>query len=421
MENGAAEGVDEPGGAVTKIAFQTGGYSATRSESPDEDLISDVNVFIFNSLGLLEEKSYVKASALTQNDDGDYCYATSLLVGNSYSVYVCANIGFEMSCSTEAEVLAYRFYLAYPDDYRIGVPMSGVRKNYRYAGESEIVVPMHRAMAKVSISVDRSALNDDVEFLVTRVMVGNCPKSVNMFVDSSVEGSDDVYTVGFNRSDGAVGNLNVSASGQVSGEVSLYMMENLQGSPLGDIDSYADKVFEDGDAGMNICSYIEMEVDYFSDTYYSEEGKSLIYRFYLGESPSDFNVQRNCHYHITVRPEGNGLSLGDWRVDKSGLGYRGTTSITVYPSNIVTGDIGDKLHVYCVIDPEDAPFDVGLEELEFDKENGIYDYVVDEDGMGVTLTLLKSGTGILYFEAGWPINDAAAVLVVVNLPAESTS
>ncbi len=418
---GAAEaGAAEAGEAGAKIVFSPGTYPYTKSDAPDEDLISDANIFIFNSVGLLEEKVYVKASALSRSDDGGYCYTTRLLQDCYYSIYVCTNIGFSMTCSSVEELLAFKFYLAYPDDYKIGVPMSGVRQNYKYDGSGEIVVPLHRAMAKVSVSVDRGGLNDDVELKVTRVKVGNCPKSVNMFVDSSVGGSDDVYTVGFSKTEGAVGSLNTSVSGQVSGEVSLYMLENLQGNPLGDIDDYSEKVFEDGDAAMNRCSYIELEASYVSDTYYSLPGESLIYRFYIGDSPSDFNVERNCHYHITVRPEGTGLGLSDWRVDKSGLGYLGPTSITVSPGTYIRGDIGDVIHVYCEIVPEEAPFDVGLEELEYYKEGGIYDYEVDEDGMGVTITLTKSGSALLYFEAGDPINDAALVVIEVNLPADSS-
>ncbi len=418
-EQGLADEVEKSHTDVgASIVFRSGSLS-TRSESPDEDLITDVNILIFNSYGLLEKKVFLKSSQMTTNEDGDYCYeGAELLCGCTYSIYACANTGFSISCTSIEEVLSYKYYLAYPDDYRIGVPMSGIRKDFEYNGESEIIVPMHRTMAKVSVCIDRSALDDDVEFTVTSVTVGNCPKSVRMFYDNSVEGEDDVYTVGFQRSDSGVYDLNRSVSGQTSGEVSLYMFENLQGTPLGEIDDYDEKEFVAGDALADRCSYIEIEAYYLSDSYYSKPGESLIYRFYLGESPSDFNVCRNCHYHVTVRPEGSGLSGSGWRVDKSGLVYCGPASLSVSPGNYIRGDIGDVINVRCTVDPEYAPFDIGLEELEFDKENGIYDYVIDEDGHGVTLTLTAPGSGILYFEAGDPVSDSAAVLVEVNLPDE---
>ena len=42
-------------------------------------------------------------------------------------------------------------------------------------------------------------------------------------------------------------------------------------------------------------------------------------------------------------------------------------------------------------------------------------YEIDADGHGVTLTLKKSGRGLIYMEAGEPINDAALFLIEVNL------
>jgi hypothetical protein len=54
--------------------------------------------------------------------------------------------------------------------------------------------------------------------------------------------------------------------------------------------------------------------------------------------------------------------------------------------------------------------------MDEDKAEGIYDYVIDEDGHGVTLTLTGPGSGIVYMEAGDPINDAALFIIEVNLP-----
>ncbi len=387
----------------------------TKSESPDEDLVSDMNVFIFDGRGLLEDRLYLRRNDLSRNDAGDYFCSVQMLRECRYTVYACANTGFELTCGSLEELLSYRYYLAYPDDYRIGVPMSGMKAEFEYSGQTDITVPLRRSMAKISVSLDRSGLNDDVDLSVTSLTVGNCPKSVLLFSDSSVSGTDDTYTVGFRRSEGGVDNLNRNVSGQTSGEVSLYMFENLQGSPLGDVTDYADKEFAETDPRRDQCSYVELKASYISGEYQSLPGESLIYRFYLGESASDFNVERNCHYHVTLRPEGTGLNGSGWRVDKSGLEFCGTASISVSPSEYIRGKIGDVVDVRVTLVPRDAPFDVGLEELDYDKERGIYDYVVDEDGMGVTLTFTGSGTGLLYFEAGDPINDAALVLVEVDL------
>ena len=75
--------------------------------------------------------------------------------------------------------------------------------------------------------------------------------------------------------------------------------------------------------------------------------------------------------------------------------------------------MGDEIHIRANVIPEDARVDIGKEELEFDKNNGIYDYVMDEDGRGVTLKLKSRGSGLLYVEAGNPMSDAAIIVVVV--------
>ena len=57
-----------------------------------------------------------------------------------------------------------------------------------------------------------------------------------------------------------------------------------------------------------------------------------------------------------------------------------------------------------------------MEYLEDDKATGIYDYVIDEDGHGVTLVLTGPGSGLIYMEAGEPVNDAALYFIEVNMP-----
>ena len=103
-----------------------------------------------------------------------------------------------------------------------------------------------------------------------------------------------------------------------------------------------------------------------------------------------------------------------WHVDRSGLTSATTGSIRIMPSGFIVGKIGEEIHVWAEFSPQDAPFDIGMEELEFDRGRGIYDYRIDEDGHGVTLTLRKSGSGILYMEAGAPVNDAAMAIVLVE-------
>ena len=142
------------------------------------------------------------------------------------------------------------------------------------------------------------------------------------------------------------------------------------------------------------------------------DGGYLRYRFYLGESLNDMNVERNCVYHITVTPENDGLADNGWRVDKTSLSD--AIGFKMEPEGYLEAEIGEVIHVGCTFSPPGASFDIGINELEEDRMRGIYDYVVDEDGHGVTLTIRGLGTGMVYMEAGKPINQAGLLYIHVK-------
>ena len=127
-------------------------------------------------------------------------------------------------------------------------------------------------------------------------------------------------------------------------------------------------------------------------------------------------MERNCHYRITVCPEDSGLNEDSWRIDKNDLIYSGPVSFSSWPESYIQGDVGDKVHIGCSFTPSFAPFEIGMEELMEDKANGIYDFKIDDDGHGVTLTLTGPGRGLVYMEVGEPVNEAAMWVIEVNLP-----
>ena len=132
-------------------------------------------------------------------------------------------------------------------------------------------------------------------------------------------------------------------------------------------------------------------------------------------------ISRNCRYvyDLTIRRKGcldpEGEIDEDIYVDSEEK-----VRFASFPDSYIRGDIGDTLHLWCEFAPSDAPFDIGLEELEEDKSNGIYDYIIDGDGHGVRLILKKPGSGLVYMKVGAPVNEAALWVIEVNLP-EDTS
>lgn len=382
------------------------GRMMTRAIDPDEEMISDISLMIFDETGAAEDCFWLPR--------GKRECTARLIMDKEYTFCACANFGYQVYADHIDELEEITFHMAYPDEYREGIPMYSMEK-VRITDEPEVTLNLKRLMAKISLRIDRSRLDKDVEMHVRSVRIGNCPRMANVFTQSRVRDGDDCFPAGFTRGALEAAGLNINASKGMSKEISLYMLENMQGEIPHSVTSDSDKVFDKDDPMREKCSYIEIEMDYISDQMYSQS-KGLIYRFYLGEDRKSLDVERNCHYHITVTPENDGLSDDGWRVDKSDLTEFGPPSIMGYPSNYIRGDIGDRIHIWCEYSPWNAPFDVGISYMEDDKDEGIYDYEIDEDGRGAVLTLTGPGRGLIYMEAGDPINDAALFIIEVNLP-----
>lgn len=391
------------------IDFNDSGF-ISRAMDPEENRINDASILVYDCNGMLEEALWYRD---WHEDEG---IKLRLLSGKEYRFITCVNFGYRI-CPESMDALSdLRFHIAYPDEYREGIPMTGDTGLILIEANSRISLELTRLMAKVSLRIDRRKLSDNVEMKIRSVEIGNCPKSAMAFAPSKAEDPDECFSMGFFRNPEECSPLNQMAETGISKTVNVYLLENLQGR-FGDEEIHEDsgKVFGKDDPKQQTCSYVELGIDYVSPDWKSSD-RGLIYRFYLGEDRNSLNVERNCHYRITICPEDDGLKEDSWRVDKSNLTYNGPVSFRSWPESYIRGNIGDKVHLRCTFTPSFAPFDIGMEELMEDKQNGIYDFEVDKDGHGVTLTLTGPGRGLVYMEVGEPVNEAAMWVIEVNLP-----
>ena len=393
---------------LCRIAVNDGDY-ASKAMDPDEERISDVSIMIFDERGDAEECLWLQ--------NGQKTAEVSLVVGKRYSFRACANFGYRTYADHIDELDETIYYMAYPDEYSQGMPMYAEIDNIRIGEDASVELKLQRLMAKISLRMDRRRLSEGVEMNVLGVRIGNCPKSVKVFGKNTVSSHDQCFGMGFSRDDVQTAVLNTIRQDDISGTVTLYMLENMQGDIEGPIDSDAEKVFGEQDHRRDICSYIEMDIEYLSHEKYSE--RPLVYRFYLGDSRTNLDVERNCHYMITVCPEDDGLKGDGWRVDKSGISDLGPTYIKPYPSQYVRGKIGDKVHIGCKVSPQNTPFDVGENYMKDDNKTGIYDYEIDPDGHGAVLTLTGPGRGWIYMEAGAPVDRGVLFVIEVDLPTDT--
>lgn len=461
----------------------------TKVFQSEDSAVLDLNLLFFHN----DEIEYRMWTTVPVSE-GNVILDIPLVKGRKYTVYALANYGKRLEVDNLDMLKGMNLEIGSPYISDRGCLMSAMTEVEISSGSIEL--ELCRMMAKVSININRGKLSEDVVMNVRRIGIGNCPKYIKAVGESRMENRFDRFAEGYCLNGAECRNLNISGQGGKSGEVSLYVLENMQGDFPHSIGEDEEKVMEEDDPLYEICSYIEIELEYRSSWHYSTD-RNLIYRFYLGEGLNDLNVERNCHYHITVTPEDDGLSGSGWRVDKTGIGtyirqiilsessislnYKGKENLLeaevipsdandssvnwrssdsniakvssdgvvtavgegscsiicsaadgsgctaecsvnvkfdppffiMYPGTYVSGHVGESIHIWCEFFPPDATFDPGYEELNFDKSRGIYDYMIDEDGHGVTLSLKKPGTGIVYMTAGAPVNESGMTLVEV--------
>lgn len=302
---------------LTYITIEVPGVRETRSADPDEDRISDINLFIFSEDGMLEESCYLPSRTVEKNN-GRISIRMPLVRGIESTIACCANFGYQLEgIRTLEELSSYRYYMAYPDEYTRGIPMSCIVTETWGPDDDSIVLSLERMMARISVAMDRSELDSGVRIAVKSVRIGNCPRSASVAGPSTVRGNSDVFTRGFVKSYAEADAMNREIAPGQSGEVSVYMLENRMGDLLDDTTDDYGKIPGGGLASS--CSFIEIECEYESATVSTRPGEYIRYRFYPGENNWNFDIARNCHYHFAVQPYGNGLGDSSWRVDTSGL------------------------------------------------------------------------------------------------------
>ena len=394
-------------GTVLVLDLESG--APTRSSLPDEQLVSDVNLLIFNGEGLLEEKRYLSGRQITIAN-GSIMFQTRLLQDVPYDIFVAANLGYALPTLSRKEMETYRYHFAYPDEYSRGMPMTARLDGVVSHGEPEVLLPLVRTMARIDLNLDRTRLNSDVNFQVTSVHIGNGPSSVLLFGDSKAESASQVFAGGFSLEGRQVQALNVDQTVGVSGTLSLYLPENLQGDLL-TTDDQRQKVFSEGQYDK-VCSYLEIRGSYHSDSYHTRAGEPLVYRFYLGDGPGNFDVGRNTACRVTVHLEGTGLDENSWRVDKSRLVEE--TRFDLHPAAYNECRSGDDFHLWCDVVPDGTPFEI--EPVAWDDDEAVhnlYSFDVDSNGHGLTIHTHKGGSVMVYFKAGPPVNrDTLALLVI---------
>lgn len=258
----------------------------TRAGSPDEAAVKDFNLLVFNTFGELEEHVFVSGREL--NGSLPRC-TLRLMKDVPYTVIATANMGYKLPIQSLEEASAFRYYLAYPDEYGPGIPMAVIQEDL--IPQTAVELRLERLMARLDLQTDRRNLDEGIFIKVTEVEVEACPKWVSLFPESRPLSRADVFPQGLKLSGSQVEALNREEEGTgLSGVLSLYVLENCQG----------DEPFP------AVTTRITVRAEYHSPQMDTEAGETLTYRFYPREACYD--IVRNTVYPIVLRWGGEGFT-----------------------------------------------------------------------------------------------------------------
>ncbi len=289
------------------FTIRENGNSTKAAVVAAENVIRDVNIFVYNEPGHLVALEYV--------EDFEKSVSMDVNLGQEYSVYAIANVG-DLSKLTQVRTLDGLKELEWniadvasivSDDGLI--PFSGELLSVTPNMKS-LVIPMTRLLAKFRVLLDISDLDANVtRFDVTRVRLRNINRRVKYFSESKAESTDDIISEGISY-DGA------EVLPAFSEGLDFYMPENAQGTLISGNSDEQSHI--PGDGYMDLCTYVEFLVDYRSKTQYND---SLIYRYYLhdGVAMNDFDILRNTMYTCYTGFTGSGINETTWRIDVSGM------------------------------------------------------------------------------------------------------
>ena len=290
---------------------------STKSVQVEDRLISDLCLFVYDSDGVLSASEYFEdtlpESIFLQIAKG----ACKLMC-----LANCGDLTSNPLFNAISGCYGYKYRISSPDgisDSKGAVPMA-FESSWFIPEEVDCVhIIMQRCIAGIQLHLDNGSLGTGGNFRASAIRIHNLPSSVTPFSPENKVSTEEVLNDCDSVSVTELENFNDG------GSVSFYMLENMQGRLLEGNTLQSDKYFSEGDPRADICTYIEIEGTASADGRIG----MMTYRFYPGkDATTDFNIERNLIYDITVTPTTDGIGEMTWRVETKEIKYL-ITSITI--------------------------------------------------------------------------------------------
>ncbi len=280
------------------------------------------------------------------------------------------------------------------------IPLSGALRDYSLPEiGTQITIRLQRLFCRIVLRFSSDVALSGSGLKVSGVRLCDAPLSVRAFTEKSRAEGEEQVSEGDYSSEEDLARLN---SGQ---EVEFYAFENCWGDLLPSNTDPKQKVPDNLEIDRG-PTYLEVSCSFARGKLLEGD---LTYRIYLGSDiTSNFDLERNSSYSISLSGSKNGLDELSWRIDKNVSYNDNLASFTItegrhgaddiYIGEIFRGKISD-------IDPSVTAFFGGsiqqmaarctLRCLNPDNPDRFKDAVAfDIDGVGDDGTLLVTGTGI---------------------------
>ena len=302
----------------------------TKASATDANAISDLNILVYNKdnnrlvKGLYLTGAALNGLTVNNNEENKAVNYDIALQNGSYRVRVIANAESDLSAEPFDKIdnLSYGTLDNLPK-----MVMSASADDVSVSGgKGFAILSLKRIYAMISVSVNTSGLKDRT-IKPLKVSLHQVPATGKLFMNNLIPAnpspSDYITEADMIEFSNPVENVSSMKDNSV-----FFMYENKQpdgvcllkdgkyveayktpaslgNTPIKDVATVeADKT----------CSYIRVEAEY------SEMGANgkIVYRFFLGDDAfTNFAVERNAHYNVTLNLTGKGgVDEASWRVTK---------------------------------------------------------------------------------------------------------
>lgn len=299
-----------------------------------EDRITCITLAAYDKDGVLRDRKHFTSGFSSMSLD--------VVKSNAFDIYALANMGdmtdYLPAKESDIGTLSYRLE-SYDDIAAAGIPMCGSMKDQK-GGDGVRVLELERLFAKISVRILHDGLLNSSNGEIYAYNL--CNRSVYLRQANSrlypfsstgsraLSASDTMtesdYHADLNNRSEYEGSLNQSQLGPGPGffkdtTLVFYVPENVQGKLLpGNDDPFA-KTPENisalnGQDYSSICTYLEFNAERKNTAI--GYGGGVTYRYYLGaDSTSDFSLERNCRYDITLEFTEEGFFIENWKMSRN--------------------------------------------------------------------------------------------------------